>query len=147
MLDLDGDITWETFRAAMQYAETAKGSMVKQALRLWSAGRIIERPWRMCGSDTLGCEPVDPVKYPGCPYTEIIPVPPIMAAHLDQVVIQGVLVPVRNELLEQLQESVENPKPESWFEIYLTIFILLSTVETTSAHSAKFARNFGFPVS
>ena len=107
---------------------------------------MIERPWRMCGDDTLGLEPIDPVQYPGCPYADAIPVPPIMGAQLDQVVIQGILGPLRSKILDEFQALVQNAKPESWFELYLTAFVLLNSVEMTSAHSGRWAKKFGWLV-
>jgi hypothetical protein len=121
-------------------------SMIHQALRVFSATRVTERTWRMCGEDTLGALPSeDPLN----PWRGTVPVPPIMDPHLDQIVIELILKPAMEDLLSKLQENMKSrSKARSrWFEIFLTIFILLRSQECNLAHQRQFARRFGIPVS
>lgn len=118
--------------------------MVRRALSLWSASRMIEKTWRICGEDKLGLEAsTDPAN----PWNGIIPVTPIMDTQLDQIVIKDFLVPLRASLLQELQEKISGYKRENWFSIFLTIFILLSNTEYILAHSRRFAKRYGMGVS
>lgn len=118
--------------------------MVQRALELWSASRMIEKTWRICGKDKLGLEvSMDPAN----PWNGIIPVTPMMDTQLDQIVIQDFLVPLRSGLLQELQKKIHGRRKEDWFEIFLTIFILLSNTEFILAHSRRFARRYGMGVS
>ena len=117
--------------------------MLKRALNLWSAGRVIERFWRICGDDNLG---IDVVWDPANPWNGTIPIPPIMDTQLDQLVIQGYLVPLGKCLLQELEAKILKKSKEDWFEIYLTIFILLSNTEQMLAHTRRFASRYGMSV-
>lgn len=78
----------------------------------------------------------------------MIPVTPIMDTQLDQIVIRGILLPLSGTLLRQLQNMIENHNwPETWFEIYLTSFILMTTAESVAIHGKTFARRYGLTVS
>lgn len=121
-----------------------KKPMLRRALELWSASRVIEKTWRICGRDKLGLEAsMDPAN----PWNGIIPVTPIMDTQLDQIVIQDVLVPLRSGLLQELQKKIDERRRENWFEIFLTIFILLNNTEFILAHSRRFSRRYGMGVS
>src|SRR6266487_1571374 len=90
-------------------------SMVAQALDLWATCRMIEKSWGMCGEDTLG---LTPIAEEGNPWKGKIPITPIMDTQLDQIIIQGFLVPLREKLLHELTEKVNVHLPDMWFEIY-----------------------------
>jgi hypothetical protein len=165
MLSKSNDITWDTIRMAMRYVTTVEVSLTRIvcmlhtetdrsliqcsivgfALRLWSFSRIIEQTWHICGSETLGLKKIhDPTNR----WHGIIPVTPIMDTQLDQIVIQKLLVPLSGRLLHQLEYMVENHnRPDTWFEIYLTSFILMTTTESAAIHSKNFSRRYGLPVS
>ena len=120
-----------------------KQSTVQKALELFAANRIIERDWRVCGEETLGTEVV---WEPENPWNGKIPITPIMDTQLDQIVIQGFLQPLRKELLRDLQAKIYEGKRENWFEIFLTIFILLTNAEWLLAHSRGNAVRYGVTV-
>ena len=117
--------------------------MVQRTLELWATCRVIERSWVMCGEDTLGVERIED---PTSPWRGTIPITPTMDTQLDQIVIQSILVPLQQRILRELQAKIQVHKPEAWFEIYLTIFTLLSSIEVGSAHSNRFAKRYGCPV-
>ena len=119
--------------------------MVRRALELWVACRVIERSWEICGEESLGipriCDPSgsDPVN-------GTIPVTPTMNTQLDQIVIQDILGPLRSDIAQELKSKIEVHHPHTWFEIYLTISVLLNSIEVGSAHTNKFAKRYGRPV-
>jgi hypothetical protein len=117
--------------------------MVQLALELWAACRVIERSWMMCGEDTLGVERIaDPTN----PWKGTIPITPTMDTQLDQIVIQYILVPLRSKILTELQDKIKAYRPDTWFEMYLTLFTLLSNIEVGSAHANRFSKRYGLPV-
>ena len=117
--------------------------MLKRALNLWSAGRIIEEFWRIWGEDNLG---IDVVMDRTNPWHDTIPIPPIMDTQLDQLVIQGYLIPLGKSLLKELEAKMLKRSREDWLEIFLTILILLSNTEHMLAHTRRFARRYGMSV-
>lgn len=119
--------------------------MVWQTLDLWVACRVIERTWVICGEETLGISRVDDPTSTN-PWEGTIPITPTMDTQLDQLVIKEILAPLRTKILLELSEKIEQHRPADWFEICLTIFILLSSIEVGSAHGDRFARRYGRPV-
>ncbi|KAJ5377811.1 uncharacterized protein N7496_005220 [Penicillium cataractarum] len=134
------DITRKFVAAAQQYISTKKNTLLEQAIELWTTTRLTERVWRICGNETLG---MDPISDKTCPDFGIIPVTPIMDTQLDQIVIREILLPLRNRILYKLDGRLKEPKRDEWFENFLIIFILLSSIEACSVHGEKFAKEFG----
>ena len=90
------------------------------------ATRLTEKPWRICGEQTLGLLPRD---QPDNPWNGIIPVTPIMDPELDDIVIRGQLLPLRQLFLTELKQKIDERKRENWLEIYLSMFIMMCNVE------------------
>jgi hypothetical protein len=134
------DVTCEVFDQAISYARDNKNSLVEQALDLFAASRIIERDWRICGSETLGipviCDPQN-----SCP--KKIPVTPVMDSQLDQIATKAYLLPLRDTLLASLQQTIYAGKREEWFSIFLSTFIYLTHIECLLQHSRANAKRYG----
>jgi hypothetical protein len=105
---------------------------------------LTEGPWRIWGEETLGMTIIDD---PRSPFCGNIPIPPVMDTQLDQVVIQDILGPLRQQVLKLLNERISKKSRKDWFEIYATIFILLNNVEIATAHDHDFANRYGHCVS
>ena len=118
---------------------------MQTAICIWSTTRFIERTWRICGTETLGMEPISDKTNP---WNGIIPVTPIMDQQMDQIVIREILIPWRDALLRQLNQKIFDyeKRKENWSRIYLTMFILLNNTEVQLAHLLQFARRYGFSV-
>lgn len=110
-------------------------------MQLWVAGRFIEKPWDIVGAETLGMVPDD---VPGSPYLGKVPVTPIMDFTIDNITIHRLLKKALALIRKRLKDKTLPRKKEDWFEIYLTIFILLNHVELTMAHDMAFARRHNF---
>src|ERR1700742_4988794 len=81
---------------AHQFATTQQSSLVQGALHLLAVSRMIELDWRISGLETLGHAPnLDP----NCPWFGKVPVTPMMDTHLDQIIIQDFLNPLRRQVL------------------------------------------------
>lgn len=70
-----------------------------------------------------------------------------MDQQLDQIVIQWILKPLKQSILADLKRLIQERAKENWFEIYLTVFILLNNSEVQLAHSRQFAQRYGMSVS
>jgi hypothetical protein len=140
----EDDLAWMTISTAMQYAQLNPKSLVADSLDLWAISRMIEIPWEMCGPDTLG---VSPVTDPTSPQKGRIPIPPIMDTHLDQIVIKSILTPLRERVVGKFERLITPAKRESWWDVYLSAFILLNHIERLARHSVDHARTHTMPVS
>jgi len=139
-----GNLTRQISRTVFQTAlKVSKDCfLVQKALQFWVAGRFIEKPWAIVGDETLGME-CD--TNPRSPYHDFIPVTPIMDFTIDNITINRLLKEALNLIRKRLKEKTLPRKKEDWFEIYLTVFILLNHVDLTMAHDIEFARRHNFP--
>ncbi|KAK0744840.1 hypothetical protein B0T21DRAFT_358540 [Apiosordaria backusii] len=140
----DDDLTWMTVSMAMEYARRRPDSLVADTLDMWAVSRMIEIPWEICGQreDTLG---MSAVREPENPHNGKIPIPPIMDTLLDQIVIKNFLRPLRERVINKFEQLISPARPEVWFEIYLTAFIILNHIERLAKHSASHARLHSMP--
>ncbi|KAJ5611890.1 hypothetical protein N7528_008995 [Penicillium herquei] len=138
-------IIQKTFQEAERYYEASKSDIVAAALIFWSATRMIERFWLICGDDRLGMPPmkhnIGPCRWN--PLVEAIPVTPVMDTQLDELAIGHVLIPLKNNLLRLLKAKIYAKKRENWYEIYLACFIVLHNSERVLSHIMDFSRRFG----
>lgn len=143
VLGRSNDITRSLFDQAQRFAAFNPDSTVSKALDLCAASRIIERDWRICrGPADLGIPLVSDDETN--PFFNSMPITPMMDAQLDQIVIHSFLLPTRDTLLASLQAKMTSPtKSSSFFEIFLTVSVLLSHAEWLLAHSHQNARRVG----
>ena len=143
VLGRSNDITRGLFDQAQRFAAFNPTSTVSKALDLCAASRIIERDWRICAAPSdLGMPFVS--DDPSNPFYDSMPITPMMDAQLDQLVIQTFLLPTRELLLESLQEKMSaSSSASSFFEIFLTVAVLLSHGEWLLSHSRKNALRVG----
>ena len=104
---------------------------------------MVEKAWRICGTETLGLTLDDTVR---TPYAGKIPIPPVMDSQFDQIVIRAILNPLRTQVLKMLDTRISRYKREEWFDTYLVVFLLLNNIELSTAHDHKFAKLHGHVV-
>jgi hypothetical protein len=143
VLGRSNDTTRSLFDQAQRFAAFNPDSTVSKALDLCAASRIIERDWRICGGPAdLGIPLVSDDETN--PFFNCMPITPMMDAQLDQIVIHSFLLPTRDALLASLQAKMTSPaRSSSFFEIFLTVLVLLSHAEWLLAHSRQNARRVG----
>ncbi|KAK6334551.1 hypothetical protein TWF730_003765 [Orbilia blumenaviensis] len=130
-------IIQKTFEIACQHAKNARSTLIIDALSLWTATRLTEKPWRICGDDLLG---VDPYTEEGHPFHGIVPVTPIMDTQIDEITIKTLLYPLREKVLQALHHKLEERRREDWLEIFLAVFILLCDIEWILSDVIKFTK-------
>ncbi|KAK0714704.1 hypothetical protein B0H67DRAFT_578859 [Lasiosphaeris hirsuta] len=125
-----------TVAMALNYEKKKQKSLVALALDLWAVSRMIEIQWQMCPGDPSTTLGVTQVTDKANPRYGMIPIPPMMDTQLDQIIISYVLNPLKKKLIDKFEEMISPAKPEDWFDIYLTSFILLNHIEKLAEHSA-----------
>lgn len=140
LLSSANDITREVLLQADRYQRRSNNPLVKQALDLFTATRIIERDWHIHGPETLGIPAMlDPLQNNQLR----IPVTPVMDGQLDQLVTKTYLLPLRETLLANLQKTIYAGKKEDWFSVFLAMFIYLTHIECLLQHSRRNAKRYG----
>jgi hypothetical protein len=109
-------IPWTTFQLALKMSQTEGSTLLRNALRLWTASRIIEAPWQIAaGAETLG---MAVVMDPHSPYFNKTPVTPVMDFQIDNITIHHILLPLRKRTLQDLQRKVlDNKKKELYGDL------------------------------
>lgn len=87
-----------------------------------------------------------PCMDPGSPYYGKVPVTPVMDFQIDNITIHKILLPLRKEVLQELQKKVLENKRKDFLEIFLTMYILLHNIELTIAHDRWFAQRWNVKV-
>ncbi|KAI5861841.1 hypothetical protein GGS23DRAFT_134284 [Durotheca rogersii] len=118
-----------------------ESALLKKALQLWMAIRLTTKSTIIVGEETLGMrrdimDETSPLR--GC-----IPLPPVMGAQIELVLIHQIQSSLRREMLENLQSMTQANKHQTWFTTYLITFILLHNVALLCQHDAGYARKHG----
>jgi hypothetical protein len=80
------------------------------------------------------------------PYKGIIPVTPMIDTQLDEIIIRDLLGPLRIALLKGLKHKIEAKRREDWFEIYLTIFLVICNFEWIWTDVMDYTSRYGLKV-
>ncbi|KAM0260419.1 hypothetical protein ACHAQJ_002821 [Trichoderma viride] len=115
--------------------------LLNWTLRLWVAVRLSTTSAFIVGTDTLGM-PADILDKTN-PDRGKIPLPPVMGAQMDMILIQHIQAKLRHELLDNLQKVMLRNKPTSWLVTYLVSFILLHNIALITKHDARYAVKHG----
>ncbi|OTB02121.1 hypothetical protein M426DRAFT_205855 [Hypoxylon sp. CI-4A] len=121
--------------------DAKESALLKKALQLWMAVRLTTKSTVIVGDETLGMtrdimDETSPLR--GC-----IPLPPVMGAQIELVLIHQIQSSLRREMLENLQTMTQANKHSTWFTTYLITFILLHNVALLCQHDAGYARKHG----
>ncbi|KAG0637455.1 hypothetical protein HOY80DRAFT_1010687 [Tuber brumale] len=118
----------QTLRAACDYssANPENGYLVRKALRLWAAQIIyFKGVWRISGQNKVG---MFPIQDPRSKLYGITPLPRLANQQLDARVEEW-MAQREQGLLTELQTKIFKRNSTDWFTIYLTLFVILSTLE------------------
>ena len=120
-------------------------SLLQTTLRLWMSIRLTTRSAIIVGNETLGMS-LD-IMDDSSPLAGKIPLPPVMGAQIDLILINQIQKSWRKEALEKLQEMIQNNKQKTWMTVYLVTYMLLHNTALITRHDAGYARKHGIPVS
>ncbi|KAH6610519.1 hypothetical protein Trco_000539 [Trichoderma cornu-damae] len=120
---------------------TESFDLLNWTLRLWIAVRLSTTSAFIAGRETLGMS--TDILDQTSPDPGKIPLPPVLGAQMDMILIQHIQTKLRHELLDNLQKVMLRNKPSSWLVTYLVTFILLHNVALITKHDAAYARKHG----
>ncbi|UKZ55082.1 hypothetical protein TrVGV298_008899 [Trichoderma virens] len=115
--------------------------LLNWTLRLWIAVRLSTTSAFIAGKEKLGMS--NNILDQTSPNPGKIPLPPVLGAQMDLILIQHIQTKLRHELLDNLQKVMLKNKPSSWLVTYLVTFILLHNVALITKHDASYARKHG----
>lgn len=113
-------------------------------LRLWMAVRLTTRSAFIVGDETLGMR--RDIMDETSPNHGCVPLPPVMGAQLDMILIHHIQAKIRREMLDKLQKMTQSNKQKTWLTTYLVTFILLHNIALITEHDAGYARKHGIKV-
>ncbi|KAF5019386.1 hypothetical protein F66182_8616 [Fusarium sp. NRRL 66182] len=130
---------WRMYQDSSTSAECK--DLIHQTLMLWMSVRLTTRSSFIVGKETLGMDRniLDETN----PNHGMIPLPPVLGAQMDLVLIHHIQTRLRRELLDKLQKMMSKNKQSTWLVTYLVIFILLHNTALITAHDAGYAKKHG----
>ncbi|KAF7546368.1 hypothetical protein G7Z17_g8486 [Cylindrodendrum hubeiense] len=133
------DRAWRIFRDPSTPMECL--DLLGRTLMLWMSIRLSTRSSFIVGNETLGM-PRD-ILDETSPNHGMIPLPPVLGAQLDLVLIHHIQTRLRRELLDRLQKMIQKNKQSTWLVTYLVTFILLHNTALITGHDAGYAKKHG----
>lgn len=143
-------LLWRTYAMAWKMSQDPTVSndereLLLLTLRLWVAVRMTTKSTIIVGTETLGM-PTN-IMDETSPNHGTIPLPPVMGAQLDMILIHQIQSGLRRDLLDKLQKMIQTNKQKTWLTSYLVTFILLHNIALITDHDASYARKHGMKVS
>jgi hypothetical protein len=144
-------LLWRTYAVAMGLVGSPstppnERELLIKTFDLWMSIRLTTKSFEIVGDETLGM-PRDLINDSDNPLHGKIPLPPVMGAQIDSVLIHQVQAELRRELLEELQKMTQEKKQRTWLTTYLVTFILLHNIALITRHDSEYAKKHGMRVS
>ncbi|ETS87577.1 hypothetical protein PFICI_01405 [Pestalotiopsis fici W106-1] len=115
--------------------------LLSKAFRLWMAIRMTTKSTLIVGDERLGMDAN--IMDDTSPIKGKIPLPPVMGAQIELILIGQLQTKWRREMLDQLQTMTQQNNHSTWLTIYLTTFILLHNVSLLCQHDHAYAVKHG----
>ncbi|KAI5843213.1 hypothetical protein BZA05DRAFT_187872 [Tricharina praecox] len=128
----------ETFKIAT--ARQDREPLLKAALQIWAGSHFIAASRSLRGEHTLNITPL--VGDDSAHDHGNIPIPPMLDYQLDTVAIKWMRETMKN-MLKELWEVLKCHSAESWFDVFLVIFILLNNLEYVYEAQLEYAQQHG----
>ncbi|KAJ3494896.1 hypothetical protein NLG97_g3782 [Lecanicillium saksenae] len=116
-------------------------NILQSTFRLWTSARLNTISCFIVGNDTLGM-PQD-ILDDTSPTPGKVPLPPVMGAQLNLVMIHQIQAGLRKSVLDQLQKIVQKNKQSNWLVTYYVDFMLLHNASMIISHDAGYAIKHG----
>ncbi|PMD45736.1 hypothetical protein L207DRAFT_419813 [Hyaloscypha variabilis F] len=144
-IDDKDELLRETYGMAYKHSEIAEAKeeriLLRSVLKLWVAVRMESRSERICGQEHLGMVP-QTFDQAAKNYNQVL-VPPVMSAQVELIMTAVVLQPLKKSVLTQLQELIKANRSQSWFTIYLCLFVLLHSCALLTSFENMQAKKYG----
>ncbi|KAL5614365.1 hypothetical protein BROUX41_004471 [Berkeleyomyces rouxiae] len=118
-----------------------KKEVLDKALKLWMCIRLTTTSQTIVGEDTLDMS--RDIMDETSPIHGKIPLPPVMGAQIDLILIETIQKSLRKRLLKLLQEMARKNDKSTWLVLYLVTFIMLHNIALITAHDAGYAQKHG----
>lgn len=146
MIGPENTLMWNTYALAMKLANSPamdkkEQQLLKSTLELWMSIRLTTTSFEIVGEETLGM--AQNIMDDTSPLYGKIPLPPVLGAQLDSILIHQIQAKFRHDTLELLQKMTQENKAKTWLTTYLVTFILLHNVALVIRHDAGYARKHG----
>ena len=119
--------------------------LMRDTFSLWMSIRFSTKSVFIVGEETLGM-PRD-ILDGTSPTPGRIPLPPVLGAQLDLILIHHIQARLRRKVLDGLEKMFSKRKHNTWMVTYLVTFVLLHNTALITAHDAGYARKHGMKVS
>ena len=136
-------LLWQTYNRAVRLQSDPslppkERELLTSTLQLWMSIRLTTKSCEIVGQETLGMSK----EMTG----QSIPLPPVMGAQIDSILINQILAQLRHNTLDNLQKLTAENKQKTWLTTYLVTFILLHNTALLMKHDAGYARKHGIKV-
>jgi len=143
-------LLWQTYALAIKImgspsTNESERRLLVSTLDLWMSVRLTTKSFEIVGGETLDM-PQDLIQDESNPLHGKIPLPPVMGAQIDSVLIHQIQPQLRRRTLEELQKMTQDKKQKTWLTTYLVTFILLHNIALITKHDADYARKHGIKV-
>ncbi|KAK3328841.1 hypothetical protein B0H66DRAFT_571609 [Apodospora peruviana] len=141
------ELLWQTYAIAIKTMGEASTNEIERklltsTLDLWMSVRLTTKSFEIIGDETLEM-PRNLIDDDNNPLHGKIPLPPVMGAQIDSILIHQVQPQLRRNTLEELQKMTQEKKQKTWLITYLVTFILLHNIALITKHDADYARKHG----
>lgn len=140
------DLLWKTYAMAFEMLRNNSlpddhRTLLSHTLELWMSIRLTTKSFEIVGREKLGMP--DDIMGTGEGRRNMVPLPPVMGAQLDSVLIHNIQTKLRHVALERLQKLTIENRPKGWLVNYVATFILLHNIALVIKHDAGYARKHG----
>lgn len=137
-------LLWQTYALAIKLmgspsTNESERKLLGSTLDLWMSVRLTTKSFEIVGNDTLDM-PQNIIQDETNPLHGKIPLPPVMGAQIDSVLIHQIQPQLRRKTLEELQKMTQDKKQKTWLTTYLVTFILLHNIALITRHDAEYAK-------
>ncbi|KAK3336155.1 hypothetical protein B0T19DRAFT_395938 [Cercophora scortea] len=142
-LDSRENLFWRTYSLAIHTIgdpsiNESERTLLISTLNLWMSVRLTTKSFHIVGQEMLGMKK-DIIKDPTSADCGKIPLPPVMGAQIDSILIHQIQPHLRQRTLEELQKLTQEKKTRTWLVTYLVTFILLHNIALITKHDADYA--------
>lgn len=149
ILGRDAGLLYKTYYQTVEHCKdtstpSESRDLLRHTFKLWMAIRFSTSSCFIVGEETLGM-PRDILDQTS-PNPGKIPLPPVLGAQLDLILIHHIQSQLRRQVLDKLERMVSKKKLNTWMITYLVTFVLLHNTALITAHDAGYARKHGMKV-